>query len=364
MRVALLTGDHPPDDDGVAGAHAERLACGLAESADVDVHCFGPPRAELAMVEAVAGADVVHSHTRYTRLAGHLAKLLLGVPHVITVRGSEQWTPGERAALLGADRIIAVSAALREELLRRHPELNPTRVTVIRDGIDTGTGRPDDGTGELRRLGVRTEADDVRHTVVCVGGPDRRDGLVHLLRAAPRLRRGTQLVVCAEDPPSPAADGELTGLAAELRDEGCDLVWTRERPSGRALRQLLTFADVFACPSVDEPLGLVALEAMACGTPVVATAVGALLEVVEDGTTGLLVPVTTDGDGTGEPLQPEIFAKDFADRVNTLLADPDRAAAMGKAGRRRVEQEFTWASAAEHVRDVYESVRNTGSDTD
>ncbi|MGW1892868.1 glycogen synthase [Streptomyces sp. NPDC002004] len=398
MRVALLTREYPPEIYGGAGVHVDQLVRHLRHLTDVDVHCFGAPRTEpgvfahpepetlrgangalramgveLAMAQAAGGADVVHSHTWYAGLAGHLAKLLHGVPHVVTTHSLEPLRPwkaeqlgggyelstfSERTALLGADRVVAVSSAMRKDVLRCYPELDPERVTVIRNGIDTGVYRPDEGTDELTRLGIRTETDDVRHTVVCIGRLTRQKGLIHLLRAAPRLLRGTQLVMAVSAPDTPEIDREFAELAAGLREEGCDLVWIRQQLSLRAVRQLLTFADVFACPSVYEPLGLVNLEAMACGTPVVATATGGIPEVVDDGVTGLLVPIAPDDSGTGDPVQPEMFAKDFADRINTLLADPDKAARMGKNGRKRAEREFTWSAVAEQTHTIYTSIRN------
>lgn len=389
MRVDLLTREYPPHVYGGAGVHVQQLARQLGQVVDLRIQCFDGPRPAphvtghrspadlagadstlqavgtgLAMAAAAAGADVVHSHTWYTNLAGHLAKLLYGIPHVVTAHSLEPLRPWkaeqlgggyalssfcERTALLGADRVIAVSGAMHDDVLRCHPELDPDRVVVIHNGIDTEEFAPDPGTAELRRLGVRTD----RPTVACVARLTRQKGLTHLLRAAPHLAPGTQLVLCASAPDTPGIAEEFAAAVREARGLGADVVHVAEPLTRSAVRQLLSFADVFACPSVYEPLGIVNLEAMACETPVVATAVGGIPEVVTDGETGLLVPLG----GDGEPAAPELFAREFALRINGLLAEPDLARRMGRAGRRRAAEHFSWTAVAGQVHDVYRSVR-------
>ncbi|MEU8517010.1 glycogen synthase [Kitasatospora sp. NPDC048722] len=388
----LLSREYPPHVYGGAGVHVTELARQLRPLVDLRVQCFGGPRAELgvlghpvpagltdanpavqalgiapAMARAAEGADVVHSHTWYANLAGHLAKLMHGVPHVVTAHSLEPLRPWkadqlgggyavssfcERTALLGADRVIAVSGAMRDDLLRCHPELAPDRVVVVHNGIDTDDFAPDSDTSDLARLGVHTD----RPTVVCVARLTRQKGLFHLLRAAPHLAPGTQLVMCVSVPDTPELAARFDREADEAAEAGVDLVHVERPLDRRRLRQLLSHADVFACPSVYEPMGIVNLEAMACGTPVVATAVGGIPEVVTDGETGLLVPLAPALDGGGEPAAPETFAKDFAARINELLADPARARAMGRAGRRRAVERFSWAAVARQVHDVYRSV--------
>ncbi|MFE3648241.1 glycogen synthase [Streptomyces sp. NPDC059152] len=392
MRAALLSREYPPDVYGGAGVHVARLSRELRRLVDLQVYCFGAPRPEPhvtahrlpseptganpalhvigvapAMVAAAAGADVVHSHTWYTNLAGHLAKLLHGTPHVLTAHSLEPLRPWkaeqlaggyqlslfcERTAVLGADRLIAVSHAMRDDLLHCYPELDPDRVVVVHNGVDTEEFAPDPGTAELMPRGIRTD----RATVACVARLTRQKGLLHLLRAAPYLAPGTQLVMCVSAPDTAEIASEFSGLAQEARAQGVDLVHVREPLSRAALRQLLSYADVFACPSVYEPLGIVNLEAMACGTPVVATAVGGIPEVVADGETGLLVPIEADAGNGGEPADADGFAQDFASRLNELLADPERARRMGRAGRRRAAEHFSWPAIAAQVHEVYRSV--------
>ena len=339
MRVALLTENR----DGVL---TQQLARQLRRYAEVEVHHAGMP-----LTWDLAAVDVVHSHTWETGLAGHLAKFQHGVPHVLTPPGLEPPRQAGRGALLVADRIVVGSWQQRAELMRRHPELAARRVAVVHGGVDTEAYHPDEGTGELARLGVRTDPGAVRHTVVCVGRTLPERGLLHLLRAAPRLLRGTQLVICAPD-----AGRTQNELVAALRAEGCDLVWIRRPPSDRALRQLLTFADVFVCPAEQHAPEPAVLAAMACGTPVVATAAGWLTEVVHDGVTGLLVPAPDS--------HPEIYAKNLADRVNTLLADPGKAAWMGRNGLARTEREFTFGAAAERLYALYRAVCGTAQRQD
>jgi starch synthase len=390
MRVDLLTREFPPHVYGGAGVHVDQLSACLEKLTDLRVQCFGGPRpgrrvlahpvpAELAaanpalqamaiapaMAAAAAGADVVHSHTWYANMAGHLAKLLHGMPHVLTAHSLEPLRPWkaeqlgggyalstfcERTAVLGADRVIAVSEAMRADLLRCYPALDPERVVVIHNGIDTGEFAPDSGTAELTRLGIRTD----RPTVACVARLTRQKGLLHLLRAAPLLAPGTQLVMCVSAPDTPELAARFGRLVERAREQGVDLVHVAEPLSRRALRQLLSHADVFACPSVYEPLGIVNLEAMACATAVVASAVGGIPEVVADGETGLLVPLELND--AGEPADPRGFAAEFALRVNDLLADPERAREFGRAGRRRAAERFSWAAVAARVHEVYQSV--------
>jgi starch synthase len=397
LAAALLTREYPPEVYGGAGVHVEYLARELARLVDVTVHCFGADRdpastppakayrpwdalaggsphvdalramsVDLAMAAGVEGAAVAHSHTWYAQLAGHLAKLLYGIPHVVTVHSLEPLRPWkaeqlgggyhlssfcERTAVLGADAVIAVSAEMRRDVLTAYPEVDPDRVRMITNGIDTEEYRPDPGTEVLERYGV----DPSRPSVVFVGRITRQKGVPHLLHAAGEIDRGAQLVLCAGAPDTPEIAREVEEGVARARNER-DVVWIDKMLSKTEVIQLLSHATVFVCPSVYEPLGIVNLEAMACETAVVATATGGIPEVVEDGVTGLLVPMDPRPDDTGEPRDPERFAHDFAARVNELLTDPARAEEMGEAGRRRAIERFSWAAIAEETVALYRSL--------
>ena len=392
MRVDLLTREYPPEVYGGAGVHVEYLARELRRLADVRVHCFGAPRDEkgvtayaepavlaganaalrvmgvdLEMAAGTAGTDVVHSHTWYANLAGHTAKLLHGVPHVVTAHSLEPLRPWkaeqlgggyalsswcERTAFEAADAIIAVSAGMRRDVLTAYPAVNPDRVRVVYNGIDTAQYAPDPGTDVLDRLGI----DPARPSVVYVGRITRQKGLPYLLRAARELPADTQLVLLAGAPDTPEIAAEVEGLVAELRAKRSGVIWVAAMLPKHEVIQVLTHATVFACPSVYEPMGIVNLEAMACETAVVATATGGIPEVVADGETGLLVPIEQAGDGSGTPLDPERFVADLAARMNELLADPDRIAAFGAAGRRRAVEHFSWEAIARQTLEVYRSV--------
>ncbi|MEU6714655.1 glycogen synthase [Nonomuraea sp. NPDC046802] len=384
MRVDLLSREYPPEVYGGAGVHMEYLARELRKLADVQVRCFGAERVEpgvtayrvpgglaeanaalqvlgvdLEMAAACAGADVVHSHTWYANFAGHVAKLLHGVPHVVTTHSLEPLRPwkaeqlgggytvsswAERTALAAADAVIAVSEGMRRDVLSAYPEIPPERVRVIHNGIDTAEYAPDPDTDVLREHGI----DPGRPYVVFVGRITRQKGLVHLLRAARSFDPGAQLVLCAGAPDTPEIAAEVTELVHGLERDG--VFWIQEMLPKPKVIQLLTHATVFVCPSVYEPMGIVNLEAMACETAVVATATGGIPEVVADGETGLLVPIS------GAPDDAELFAADLAERVNSLLGDPDRARAMGQAGRRRAIQHFSWQSIARRTISLYESL--------
>ncbi|MFC4009358.1 glycogen synthase [Nonomuraea purpurea] len=384
MRVDLLSREYPPEVYGGAGVHMEYLARELRKLADVQVRCFGAERVEpgvtayrvpgglaeanaalqvlgvdLEMAAACAGADVVHSHTWYANFAGHVAKLLHGVPHVVTTHSLEPLRPwkaeqlgggytvsswAERTALAAADAVIAVSEGMRRDVLSAYPEIPPERVRVIHNGIDTAEYAPDPDTDVLREHGI----DPGRPYVVFVGRITRQKGLVHLLRAARSFDPGAQLVLCAGAPDTPEIAAEVTELVRGLERDG--VFWIQEMLPKPKVIQLLTHATVFVCPSVYEPMGIVNLEAMACETAVVATATGGIPEVVADGETGLLVPIS------GAPDDAELFAADLAERVNSLLGDPDRARAMGQAGRHRAIQHFSWQSIARRTISLYESL--------
>lgn len=385
MRVDLLSREYPPEVYGGAGVHMEYLSRELRELADVRVRCFGADRQEpgvsayrvpggleranaalqvlgvdLEMAAACEGADVVHSHTWYANFAGHVAKLLHGVPHVVTTHSLEPLRPwkaeqlgggyavsswAERTALTAADAVIAVSEGMRRDVLAAYPEIRPERVTVIHNGIDTAEYAPDRGTDVLKKHGV----DPGRPYVIFVGRITRQKGLVHLLHAARSFDREAQLVLCAGAPDTPEIAAEVTALVRGLDRDG--VLWISEMLPKPEVIQLLTHASVFVCPSVYEPMGIVNLEAMACETAVVATATGGIPEVVADGETGLLVPVDQGPDGT--PHDPERFASDLAERVNALLRDPARAKAMGRAGRVRAVEHFSWERIARRTLDLY-----------
>jgi alpha-maltose-1-phosphate synthase len=373
LRVALLTREYPPEVYGGAGVHVSYLARELAPLVDLTVHCEGADRpgavahrpwdrldganqvlrtisTDLSMIAAVASADLVHSHTWYTNLAGHLAALLYAVPHVVTMHSLEPLRPWkaeqlgggyalsswcERVAAESAAAVVAVSEGMQADVLAAYPDISPDRVRVIRNGIDTGEYAPDPTTDVLKLHGV----DPGRPSVVFVGRITRQKGLPVLLRAARRLDPAAQLVLCAGQPDTAELAAEVTELVEGLRAARSGVVWLPEMLPKREVIQLLTHATVFACPSLYEPLGIVNLEAMACGTAVVASRVGGIPEVVSDGETGLLVP----------PDDPEALAG----ALNALLGDPGRAAAMGELGRERAVAQFGWPAIAAQTAALY-----------
>jgi len=400
VRVALLTREYPPDVYGGAGVHVEYLARELARREELTVHKWGPAQPEdrpgavgheawdaltgdapelsalravsidLTMAARAAGAELVHSHTWYANFGGHLAKLIHGIPHVATVHSLEPLRPWkaeqlgggyalssfcEKVSLEAADAVIAVSEGMRRDVLGAYPALDPARVRVIYNGIDADEYRPDPGRDVLERYGV----DPDRPSVVFVGRITRQKGVPHLLAAASRFDPAAQLVLCAGAPDTPDIEREVEERVKGLRAQRDGVVWIAEMLPKRDVIQLLSHATVFACPSVYEPLGIVNLEAMACEAAVVATATGGIVEVVDDGETGLLVAIEPRDDGTGEPRDPEVFAAAFAERVNELIADPERARRMGEAGRRRAVERFAWPAIAEQTSDVYREVRRT-----
>lgn len=393
MKVALLSREYPPEVYGGAGVHVEYLARALSPLVDVAVHCFGaarddplvagtyepwealagdaPHRAalrhlsvDLAMVAGVEDVDVVHSHTWYTNLAGHLAARTYDVPHVMTTHSLEPLRPWkaeqlgggyalsrfcERTAVEDADAVIAVSGQMRRDVLASYPDVDPDRVVVIHNGIDTDGYAPDRRTDVLARHGI----DPARPSLVFVGRITRQKGLVHLLDAASHLDPAAQLVLCAGAPDTPQLAAEVRERVDTLRTRR-EVVWIDEMLPRADVVQILSHATVFCCPSIYEPFGLVNVEAMACEAAVVASAVGGIPEVVVDGETGHLVALEPGDDPFGSPAQPARFARDLADRLNALVADPDRARAMGRAGRRRVEEHFSWPAIAHQTAAQYE----------
>jgi alpha-maltose-1-phosphate synthase len=392
-RVDLLTREYPPAVYGGAGVHAEYLARELRHLADLRVHAFGDPQpappdvdwhpelpelagtnqalriigADLTVAAACEGANVVHSHTWYANLAGHLAKLLYGIPHVVTTHSLEPLRPWkaeqlgggyrlsswcEKTAIEAADAIIAVSEGMAHDVRVAYPNVDPARLRVVHNGIDTAQYSPDDRTDVLERLGV----DPQRPSVVFVGRITRQKGVPYLLRAARDLPDGVQLVLLAGAPDTPDIGAEVERLVDELRStHGDDIVWVPEMLPKPEVIQILSHASLFVCPSIYEPMGIVNLEAMACEAPVVATATGGIPEVVADGETGLLVPIGRQNPD-GEPLDPNAFVAALAEAINTMLADPARAGEMGRAGRRRAVEHFSWAAIAKETMDVYRSV--------
>jgi starch synthase len=392
LRVDLLTREYPPEVYGGAGVHVEYLVRSLRPHADVRVRCFGAPRSEpdvdaytdpaglagsnaalrtlgvdLEMAAGCAGSDLIHSHTWYANLAGHVAKLLYGVPHVMTAHSLEPLRPwkaeqlgggyalsswAERTAVEAADAVIAVSAAMMRDVLTAYPDLPPERVHVVHNGIDTTQYAPDPATDVLTGLGI----DPRRPSVTYVGRITHQKGLPYLLRAAASLPEDVQLVLLAGAPDTPEIAAEVLALVDDLRARRGGVVWVQQMLPKPQVIQVLTHSTVFVCPSIYEPMGIVNLEAMACETAVVATATGGIPEVVDDGTTGRLVPIAQASDGTGTPRDPDRFVADLAAALTEVLTDPDRAAAMGRAGRLRAVRDFSWAAIAERTLDVYHEV--------
>jgi starch synthase len=400
VRIGIVTREWPPDVYGGAGVHIEHLVGALRSlpaaagaGLTVDVHCFGEPRVpgsaghpatahavppglreangalqavavDVEIAAALAGVDLVHTHTWYANTAGLLAGLVHGVPHVVTAHSLEPRRPwkadqlgggyrlsswAERTAFLAADAVIAVSDGMRADVLSVYPDLDPARVQVVRNGVDAEAYRPVVAPDVVRGLGV----DPDRAYALFVGRITRQKGLVHLLAAADLLPPEAGLVLCAGAADTPAERQQVAEAVAALQRRRDGVVWIEAMLPREQLVPLITGATVFVCPSVYEPLGIVNLEAAACGTAVVASDVGGIPEVIDDGRTGLLVPY--------EPDDPTAFEGLLAARIGELLADPRRAAAMGAAGRERVLSEFGWAAVAQQTVGVYSGVLDARS---
>lgn len=391
VRVALLTREYPPEIYGGAGVHVEYLVRALKGRAHVDVHCFGKPRdgvaatyapwdalagdaphlaalrtmsVDLAMAAGVDGASVVHSHTWYANLGGHLAKLLWGIPHVMTTHSLEPLRPWkaeqlaggyalssfcERTAIESADAIIAVSEGMKRDILSCYPAVRPDRVVVIHNGIDPDEYRPDPATDVVARHGIDLE----RPYAIFVGRITRQKGVVHLLEAARHFAPGVQLVLCAGEPDTPDLAAEVRGLVDELRAHRGDVIWIEQMLPRPAVIQLLSHARVFVCPSIYEPFGIVNVEAMACGAPVVASAVGGIPEIVREGETGYLVSFEPSGDAFGTPKDRDGLARALAERINRLAGDAALAKRMGEAARARVLEHFAWSAIGERTAELY-----------
>lgn len=380
-----MTREYPPEVYGGAGVHVTELTRFMRglDDVDVDVHCMGAPREEtgvhahgadpalkdanaalstlstgLRMAHAADNLEVVHSHTWYAGLGGHLAGLLHGIPHVVTAHSLEPDRPWKREQLGGgydvsswseknamenADAVIAVSAGMKESILAAYPRIDADRVHVVLNGVDTGKWFPGQGT-IADELGV----DTTKPVVAFVGRITRQKGVPHLLKAARIFDEDVQLILCAGAPDTPEIAAETEQLVETLRAEREGVFWVEEMMPAEKIREVYAAADVFVCPSVYEPLGIVNLEAMACETAVVASRVGGIPEVVVDGETGTLVDY--------DAADPEAFERGLAEAVNALAADKDLAARMGRAGLERVRTEFTWEAIAEQTVDIYRSL--------
>ena len=391
-----MTKEFPPEIYGGAGVHVAELSRVLAGKVDLNVHAFGKERpadfhgasvrsyavpeglgnanpavqtlgVDLEILSGIEGADLVHSHTWYANMAGHLAGLLHGIPHVLSAHSLEPLRPWkaeqlgggyalsswvERTAYEAAAAIIAVSHGMRADILRCYPQVDPDKVKVVHNGIDVALWQRDDNDDAVRALGIDPE----RPSVVFVGRNTRQKGVPYLLRAADQLPPEVQLVLCLGAADTPELAAETTRLIDGLKSRRDGVVLIERMLPRNELIQVLSHATAFACPSVYEPLGIVNLEAMACGAAVVASATGGIPEVVEDGVTGTLVPLQQVQDGTGTPLDPEKFVADFAAALTATVTDPAMAKRQGEAGRRRAEEHFSWASIAESTLEVYRGV--------
>ncbi len=395
MRVGLFTREYPPHIYGGAGVHVDYLSRELARQIDVDVYCWGEQRSDegklhvrgaepwseitdgttgkfkgaleafslnLTQVKALSGIDIAHTHTWYVSMAGYLAKKLYGIPFVLTTHSleplrawkAEQLGSGyamsswmERTAILDADAVIAVSNGTKEDILRVYP-LPPERVHVIYNGIDLNEYQYDADTSALQKYGV----DVTKPYVLFVGRITRQKGVTHLADAIRYLPPDTQVVLCAGAPDTPEIAAEMRAKVEEAHRYNPNVLWLEKMVTKPEAIQLYSHARVFCCPSVYEPFGIINLEAMACGAPVVASATGGIKEVVVDGQTGYLVPFEQDPQ-TSFPKNPDQFARDLGEKLSLLLADEEKCRTFGQAGRKRVEQTFSWTAIAQQTIDLY-----------
>ena len=398
MKTLLLTNEYPPHIYGGAGVHVEFLSRELSRLIDVEVRCFGDQHVDephltvrgygvdtsrmtapkplqgafstlLRDVDFAAtdvDADVVHCHTWYSHLGGVLVKLAYHVPLVVTIHSLEPLRPWKREQLAGgydvsswvertalgvADAIVAVSNGTRDDVLSLF-DVNPERVHVIYNGIDPELYREDPKTDAIESYGI----DPSRPYVLFVGRIARQKGIVHLVRAIPEIDRAAQVVLCAGAPDTPEIAAEMEQAVAEVQADRPGVIWIRDMVPREVAIQLYSHAAVFCCPSIYEPFGIINLEAMACRTPVVASQVGGIPEVVVDGETGFLVPLEQRAESPFEALHPAQYSRDLASAINRLLADPGLRARMGEAGRRRVEERFAWSVVARETADLYRTL--------
>jgi starch synthase len=383
VRISVVTKEWPPDIYGGAGVHVEHLVPQLRSRIDVDVHCFGAPKpgavaydvpvelsqgnaaiqtlgTNLAMVGDFANADVIHSHTWYANMAGHIGSLLHGIPHVLTAHSLEPRRPwkaeqlgggyavsswAERTAYLAADAVIAVSHGMKADLLDCYPDVDPARVHVVHNGIDTEVVSNVAERSALAANGI----DPDRPYVLFVGRITRQKGIMHLLRAAEQLPDDIAIVLCASSPDTPELGQEVWAQIDKLSTTRTGVHWIKDQLPRPELVQVLSGATVFACPSIYEPLGIVNLEAMACEVPVVASDVGGIPEVVVDGETGYLVHYDVN-----ETVK---FESEFAAALTKVVTNRERAIEMGKAGRARAITEFGWDKIAEQTIAVYKAAQ-------
>lgn len=402
MRTALFTREYPPNIYGGAGVHVDYLSRELAKKIEVEVHCWGDQHSDngnlhvrgaepwseitngtqekfkgaleafslnLTQIKALTGVNIVHTHTWYVSMAGYLAKKLYGVPFVLTTHSleplrawkSEQLGSGyamsswmERTAILDADAVIAVSEGTRQDILRVYP-LPPERVHVIYNGIDVTEYRYTEDTSALKAYGV----DPSIPYVLFVGRITRQKGVTHLVDAIRYMPRDTQVVLCAGAPDTPEIAAEMREKVQEARELNERVVWIEKMVTRAETIQLYSHSRVFCCPSVYEPFGIINLEAMACGAPVVASATGGIKEVVVNAETGYLVPYEQHP-VTGFPTHPDDFARALAARISELLADPDKCKQFGEAGRKRAEEKFSWTSIADQTIQLYRELIAAG----
>ncbi|MCX8493512.1 MAG: glycogen synthase [Chthoniobacterales bacterium] len=398
MKTLLLTNEYPPHIYGGAGVHVDYLSRELAKLMEVEVRCFGDQDEKIGSIEvkgfglgtpemtcpkplqsplgasrrcvdfngAGITADIVHCHTWYTHLGGIMAKLNYGIPLVITVHSLEPLRPWKREQLGGgydfslwvektalemADAVIAVSEETKKDILSLF-NVSEERLSVIHNGIDLSEYRSTKNPEVLRSLGV----DPDRPYVLFVGRITRQKGIIHLVRAIRHLDPGFQVVLCAGAPDTPEIASEMQQAIALAREHHGEIVWIEKMVSRPEAIALYSSASVFVCPSIYEPFGIINLEAMACGTPVVASAVGGIKEVVVDGETGFLIPLEQMKESPFEATDPAAFASDLASKINLLMADPNLASRMGAAGRKRAEELFGWDAIARKTERLYDKL--------
>ncbi len=398
MRIDILSREYPPHVYGGAGVHVNELAKVLREHLEVRVRAFDGPRDEegvtgytalgggvgdasldvlahnLPMARDCEGADLVHSHTWYANMAGHLAKTLHGIPHVLSAHSLEPLRPWkaeqlgggyrisswiEKTAYEAADAIIAVSAGMKADVLRCYPDVDPAKVHVVHNGIDVdawAAPATDEERAAADAVVARHGIDPTRPAIVFVGRITRQKGLPYFLKAVEQLPKEIQVVLCAGAPDTAQIAQEVSSAVAKLQKERDGIIWIEEMLPRAELVAVLDACTAFVCPSVYEPLGIVNLEAMAVGLPVVATATGGIPEVVEHGVTGTLVPIDQVQDGTGTPTHPEKYSADLVAALTAMVSDLDAAKAMGKAGRQRAADHFAWGAIAERTVEVYTHV--------